>query len=66
MPFGPVRAYGPIPPTPTARAPPVHEATGGYAVRRAQGMPMLFVMEFCFQNCFAFLSGFHLQSVFLT
>ena len=22
-------------------APPVHEATGGYAVRRAQGLPML-------------------------
>lgn len=24
---------GAIPPTPSARAPPVHEATGGYAVR---------------------------------
>ncbi len=41
MPFGPVRTFGPIPPMRQrfARlwAPPVHEATGGYAVRRAQG-----------------------------
>ena len=32
---GPVRAYGPIPPTSLRLwAPPVHAATGGYAVRR--------------------------------
>ena len=27
-----------IPPTPTARAPPVHEATGGYASRRQHSL----------------------------
>ena len=32
--FGPVRTFGAIPPTALRRAPPVHEATGGYAVRR--------------------------------
>ena len=41
MPFGPVRACGPIPPTASRRAPPIHEAMGGYAVRRAQGLTML-------------------------
>ena len=39
MPFGPVRACGPIPPIRCAarllRAPPVHEDTGVYAARRA-------------------------------
>ena len=33
MGIGPVRTFGAIPPTTTSRAPPVHEATGGYAVR---------------------------------
>ena len=31
--FGPVRTCGAFPPTAARRAPPVHEATGGYAVR---------------------------------
>ena len=33
MDIGPVRTFGAIPPTTASRAPPVHEATGGYAVR---------------------------------
>ena len=33
MGIGPVRTFGAIPPTTTSRAPPVHEATGGYALR---------------------------------
>ena len=35
MPFGPVRAYGAIP--------PIHEDTGVYAARRAQGIPATFL-----------------------
>ena len=31
--FGPVRTSGAFPPTAARQAPPVHEATGGYAVR---------------------------------
>ena len=31
--FGPVRTCGAFPPTAARQAPPVHEATGGYAVR---------------------------------
>ena len=31
--FGPVRTYGAFPPAAARQAPPVHEATGGYAVR---------------------------------
>ena len=49
MPFGPVRTFGPIPPMRQrfARlwAPPVHEATGGYAVRRAQGHAVIIQSE---------------------
>ena len=48
MPFGPVRAYGPIPPTATRRAPPVYEDTGVYAVRRAQGVP---IVQKTYSNC---------------
>ena len=55
MPFGPVRAFGPIPPTASRRAPPVHEDTGVYAARRAQGVPMLFVLEFSLQSRFSLL-----------
>ena len=33
MGIGPVRTFSAIPPTASRRAPPVHEATGGYAVR---------------------------------
>ncbi len=50
MPFGPVRTFGPIPLALALRACfgslTVHEATGGYAVRRAQGLPMLFSLKF--------------------
>ena len=30
---GPVRTFGAIPPTASRRVPPVHGASGGYAVR---------------------------------
>ena len=41
--FGPVRTFGAIPPNGSSsrRAPPVHEATGGYAVR----CPSVYDME---------------------
>ena len=48
MPFGPVQAYGPIPPTASRRAPPVHEDTGVYAVRRAPGVP---IVQKTYSNC---------------
>ena len=53
MPFGPVRAFGAIPPASSCparpgislRAPPVHKDTGVYAARRAQGHPALVILS---------------------